>query len=248
MRSLLFVPGNSAKMMAKAAASGADVIVFDLEDAVHPDSKLAARSLVAAALANSAGVAPARYVRAAQRDLTRIIPVCTETPGRHALAAAKSWAHPRLAALDASATGCADRWSHAGCAAPCAGAPHHDVIRSRLISDCIAGPAPALDVTGKPHMAKIAQLFSICSEELMMGHPSWAVSWLWAEITALRGVGEPTCQLTSSTTQLRTLRFSAPVAWDFCQCSSETSSPIGAWPRSTSSMSAPTAAAKSGRL
>jgi len=98
MRSLLFVPGNSAKMMAKAAASGADVIVFDLEDAVHPDSKPAARPLVAAALTNSAGVAPARYVRAAQRDLTRIIPVCTETPGRHALAAAKSWAHPRLAA------------------------------------------------------------------------------------------------------------------------------------------------------
>jgi hypothetical protein len=38
-------------------------------------------------------------------------------------------------------------------------------------------------------MAKIAQLFSICSQELMMGHPSWAVSWLWAEITALRGAG-----------------------------------------------------------
>ena len=162
--------------------------------------------------------------------------------------APRRWAERVLAALDASAAGGADRWSHAGCAAPCAGAPHHDVIRSRLISDCIAGPAPALDVTGKPHMAKIAQLFSICSQELMMGHPSWAVSWLWAEITALRGVGEPTCQLTSSTTQLRTLRFSAPVAWDFCQCSSETSSPIGAWPRSTSSMSAPTAAAKSGRL
>ena len=162
--------------------------------------------------------------------------------------APRRWAERVLAALDASAAGGADRWSHAGCAAPCAGAPHHDVIRSRLISDCIAGPAPALDVTGKPHMAKIAQLFSICSQELMMGHPSWAVSWLWAEITALRGVGEPTCQLTSSTTQLRTLRFSAPVAWDFCQCSSETSSPIGAWQRSTSSMSALTAAAKSGRL
>ena len=29
--------------------------------------------------------------------------------------------------------------------------------------------APAPDVTGKPHMAKIAQLFSMCSQELMMG-------------------------------------------------------------------------------
>ena len=68
MRSLLFVPGNSAKMMAKAAASGADVIVFDLEDAVHPDSKPAARPLVAAALVSSAGGAAARYVRVNARD------------------------------------------------------------------------------------------------------------------------------------------------------------------------------------
>ena len=63
MRSLLFVPGNSTKMVAKAAASGADVIIFDLEDAVHPDAKAAARRLVAEALANRAGGAPARYVR-----------------------------------------------------------------------------------------------------------------------------------------------------------------------------------------
>jgi len=135
MRSLLFVPGNSAKMMAKAAASGADVIVFDLEDAVHTDSKLAARSLVAAALANSAGVAPARYVRAAQRDLTRIIPVCTETPGRHALAAAKSWAHPRLAAgLNAYSP----RWTQALQAVQIDGvmldAPHHAQARRIMTS------------------------------------------------------------------------------------------------------------------
>jgi citrate lyase subunit beta / citryl-CoA lyase len=63
MRSLLFVPGHSTKMMAKAAASGADVLVLDLEDAVHPDSKVAARPLVVEALANRAGIGPARYVR-----------------------------------------------------------------------------------------------------------------------------------------------------------------------------------------
>jgi citrate lyase subunit beta/citryl-CoA lyase len=63
MRSLLFVPGNSPKMMAKAAASGADVIVLDLEDAVHPDAKVAARRLVAETLATGASGAPARYVR-----------------------------------------------------------------------------------------------------------------------------------------------------------------------------------------
>jgi citrate lyase subunit beta/citryl-CoA lyase len=63
MRSLLFVPGSSAKMMAKATASGADVIVLDLEDAVHPDAKAAARRLVAETLATSASGTPARYVR-----------------------------------------------------------------------------------------------------------------------------------------------------------------------------------------
>ncbi len=61
MRSLLFVPGNSAKMMAKAAASGADVVIFDLEDAVHPDGKPEARQLVVETLA--AQRRPLRYVR-----------------------------------------------------------------------------------------------------------------------------------------------------------------------------------------
>jgi citrate lyase subunit beta/citryl-CoA lyase len=63
MRSLLFVPGHSTKMMAKAATSGADVIILDLEDAVHPDSKPAARKLVAEALANRPSGGPQRYVR-----------------------------------------------------------------------------------------------------------------------------------------------------------------------------------------
>ena len=63
MRSLLFIPGHSAKMMAKANSSGADVVIFDLEDAVHPDSKPAARQLVVDALANRANGSPAGYVR-----------------------------------------------------------------------------------------------------------------------------------------------------------------------------------------
>jgi citrate lyase subunit beta/citryl-CoA lyase len=63
MRSLLFVPGSSAKMMAKAAASGADVIIYDLEDSVHPDAKPEARHLVAEALGQRSAAAPLRYVR-----------------------------------------------------------------------------------------------------------------------------------------------------------------------------------------
>ena len=45
MRSLLFAPGSSAKMMANALTSAADIVIFDLEDAVHPDAKREARRL-----------------------------------------------------------------------------------------------------------------------------------------------------------------------------------------------------------
>ena len=50
MRSLLFAPGGSTKMMMKAARGDADAVIFDLEDAVHPDKKDEARHLVAEAL------------------------------------------------------------------------------------------------------------------------------------------------------------------------------------------------------
>jgi citrate lyase subunit beta/citryl-CoA lyase len=46
MRSLLFVPGDSEKKMARADAIDADVLILDLEDSVVPERKTAARSLV----------------------------------------------------------------------------------------------------------------------------------------------------------------------------------------------------------
>ncbi|MCD2185297.1 HpcH/HpaI aldolase/citrate lyase family protein [Rhizobium sp. GN54] len=45
--SYLFVPGNRPDRVAKAAASGADSIIIDLEDAVGPDDKEAARAAAA---------------------------------------------------------------------------------------------------------------------------------------------------------------------------------------------------------
>lgn len=51
MRSWLFVPGDSEKKAAKAAKSGADVLIFDLEDSVAPTQKDAAREMVAALIA-----------------------------------------------------------------------------------------------------------------------------------------------------------------------------------------------------
>lgn len=43
-RSLLFVPGDRPERYAKAVASGADAVIIDLEDAVAPDAKAAARA------------------------------------------------------------------------------------------------------------------------------------------------------------------------------------------------------------
>ena len=70
MRSLLFVPGHSAKMIAKAAGSGADILVLDLEDAVQPDSKPAARKVIIDALNNRAATSPSLYVRVNALDTT----------------------------------------------------------------------------------------------------------------------------------------------------------------------------------
>lgn len=47
-RSWLFVPGNRPDRFAKAYTSGADAVIVDLEDAVPPAEKLAARSNAAA--------------------------------------------------------------------------------------------------------------------------------------------------------------------------------------------------------
>ena len=56
-RSILFVPGHRPDRFAKALATGADAVVIDLEDAVPPGEKAAARAAVLARPAAPAGVA-----------------------------------------------------------------------------------------------------------------------------------------------------------------------------------------------
>ncbi len=63
MRSLLFVPGDSGKKFARACQSGADVLILDLEDAVAPGMKDAARELVAGWLGSAGTVSPKLFVR-----------------------------------------------------------------------------------------------------------------------------------------------------------------------------------------
>ena len=47
LRSLLFVPGDSERKFARARDCAADALILDLEDAVAPSQKAAARALVA---------------------------------------------------------------------------------------------------------------------------------------------------------------------------------------------------------
>ncbi|MPZ59875.1 MAG: CoA ester lyase [Propionibacteriales bacterium] len=78
LRSLLFSPGSRADMMEKAKRSGADGLIFDLEDAVAPGQRSAAREQVAAAL--SGGDGPPVFVRVnhpstgeMERDLDAVV-------------------------------------------------------------------------------------------------------------------------------------------------------------------------------
>ncbi len=66
---MLFVPGDRPERFAKAAASGADAIILDLEDGVLPDRKADARQAVAEFLATD------RAVPAAISFIVRINPL-----------------------------------------------------------------------------------------------------------------------------------------------------------------------------
>ena len=57
-RSVLFVPGNRHDLAAKTIRYGPDAVVLDLEDAVPPSGKVAAREHVARAAAELAGAVP----------------------------------------------------------------------------------------------------------------------------------------------------------------------------------------------
>lgn len=63
MRSWLFAPGDSEKKMAKAVEGAADIAIFDLEDAVTPENKPLARTMVHDFLTGYAGDRRRLWVR-----------------------------------------------------------------------------------------------------------------------------------------------------------------------------------------
>jgi citrate lyase subunit beta/citryl-CoA lyase len=60
---MLFVPGHKLDWMLKAPRYGADALIFDLEDAVPPGAKAAAREATSSALAQLSEVDVGRFVR-----------------------------------------------------------------------------------------------------------------------------------------------------------------------------------------
>lgn len=108
-RSYLYAPGSNRRTIAKALAAGADAVVLDLEDAVAPAEKAAARSQVAATVA-ARGVDAAcdlhvRVNRAADRyhedDVRAVV-----QPGLQALRVPKVEGADGLRELDALLATC----------------------------------------------------------------------------------------------------------------------------------------------
>jgi citrate lyase subunit beta/citryl-CoA lyase len=64
LRSMLFVPADSERKLAKGLSSPADALILDLEDAVAPSRKAGARGMAAAFIAeHAAGLTTQLYVR-----------------------------------------------------------------------------------------------------------------------------------------------------------------------------------------
>jgi citrate lyase subunit beta/citryl-CoA lyase len=87
MRSLLFVPADSERKLAKGLDSGADVLLIDLEDSVALDAKDNARAVAARFLmeARERSVRPRLYVRVnaldtgeTDADLSAVMPAAPE--------------------------------------------------------------------------------------------------------------------------------------------------------------------------
>lgn len=63
MRTSLYIPGNNPRFIAKAPTSGADIVTFDIEDAVPPQEKANARKMTAESLKMAAEGGSEVYVR-----------------------------------------------------------------------------------------------------------------------------------------------------------------------------------------
>ena len=84
-RSILFIPGNNPGMLQNGGVFGADSVILDLEDAVAPTEKDAARFLIAHALRTVDYGCSEKVIRInpldtfAAEDIKAIVPCCPDT-------------------------------------------------------------------------------------------------------------------------------------------------------------------------
>lgn len=100
LRSLLFVPGDRPERFAKAAASGADAIILDLEDSVSLANKDAARHAVADYLAGTREVVTLVRVNPLDGHLTAADVAAIISAGPDAIMLPKAEGAPSIAQLD----------------------------------------------------------------------------------------------------------------------------------------------------
>lgn len=107
MRSLLFVPADSEKKIARALGSGADALILDLEDSVAAASKPRARAMAAEVLASRRSALPSLLVRVnplssglARADVEAVMPA-----GPDGLMQPKAAGHEDVLALSTLAGG-----------------------------------------------------------------------------------------------------------------------------------------------
>ncbi|MEO3977852.1 CoA ester lyase [Streptomyces sp. CAU 1734] len=99
-RSVLYVPGDAPEKLTRALRSGADELIVDLEDAVPPDSRDAARREVAGRLREvAAGAVPLLWVRVNPGEQGIRDAAAVALPGVAGVVAAKARDPAGLAAL-----------------------------------------------------------------------------------------------------------------------------------------------------
>lgn len=100
-RSYLYVPGDRSDMLSKSLARGADALIVDLEDAVAPTAKQAAREKVARWLADLPADLPTEvWVRTNPGELGHDDAAAVVGPRLAGLVVAKTESVDELAALD----------------------------------------------------------------------------------------------------------------------------------------------------
>lgn len=204
-RSHLYVPGDRADVLAKAITRGADALIIDLEDAVAPSAKAAARDAVAAFLREqpAAGTAgPELWVRV--------------NPGADALVDVRSVLGPSLAGVClAKAQNRAEVEAVAELLAELE--PAHDIaVGTVMIAPLLESAAAVLgaaDIAAAPRVSRLQVGEADLSAELgvVLGPDERELLWVRSQVilaSAAAGIEAPVGPVSTNFRDLDALRES----------------------------------------